>query len=93
VAPEWRRVAIAIDKYLMDDTSRVEMYDLKQKGVGEARAAEPEGEETWETQQRFEMPKLPAEKSKRSFKEIELGFSEKVACQEARRCLRCDLES
>jgi NADH-quinone oxidoreductase subunit F len=88
-----RRAAIAIDKYLVDDTSRVEMYDLKQKGVGEERGAEPEGEETWETQQRFEMPKLPPEKSKISFNEIELGFSEEVARLEAKRCLRCDLET
>jgi NADPH-dependent glutamate synthase beta subunit-like oxidoreductase len=39
------------------------------------------------------MPKLPAKKSKRTFDEIERGFSEDVAKQEAKRCLRCDLET
>jgi len=28
----------------------------------------------------------------KSFKETELGFSEEKARQEAKRCLRCDLE-
>jgi NADH-quinone oxidoreductase subunit F len=86
-----RRAAIAIDKYLVNDTSRVEMYDLKQKGNGE-KAADQEVAEVWETQPRLEMPKLPAEKSKRNFEEIELGFSEERSQQEAKRCLRCDLE-
>jgi NADH-quinone oxidoreductase subunit F len=86
-----RRAAIAIDKYLVNDTSRVEMYDLKQKGNGK-KVADQEVEEVWETQPRLEMPKLPAEKSKRNFEEIELGFSEERSQQEAKRCLRCDLE-
>ena len=34
----------------------------------------------------------PAEERIRGFDEIELGFPEPVACAEARRCLRCDLE-
>jgi NADPH-dependent glutamate synthase beta subunit-like oxidoreductase len=38
------------------------------------------------------MPKLPVKERKRSFEEIERGFPEEVARQEARRCLRCDLE-
>ncbi len=86
-----RRAAIAIDKYLRDDTSRVEMYDLKQRGNGEAGAQEVD--ESWETQPRSEMPKLPPRERKNTFEEIERGFSEEVARQEARRCLRCDLET
>ena len=85
-----RRAAIAIDKHLRNDTSRVEMYDLK-KVSGEAVSSQVE--ETWETQPRLEMPKLPVKERKRSFEEIEQGFSEEVARQEARRCLRCDLET
>jgi NADPH-dependent glutamate synthase beta subunit-like oxidoreductase len=38
------------------------------------------------------MPKLAVKDRKRSFEEIEQGFSEEVARQEAKRCLRCDLE-
>jgi NADPH-dependent glutamate synthase beta subunit-like oxidoreductase len=86
-----RRSAIAIDKHLRDDPSRVEMYDLKQKRNGEAPAEEVE--ESWETQPRSEMPKLPPKERKSTFEEIERGFSEEVARQEARRCLRCDLET
>ena len=86
-----RRAANAIDKYLKADTSRVEMYDLKQTGVMEAKGKE--SEESWETQPRMGMPKLPPQERKSSFLEIERGFSEEVARQEAKRCLRCDLET
>jgi len=51
-----------------------------------------EEEETWEPQFRPEMSRLPIEERKRSFKETELGLSEEKAMQEAKRCLRCDLE-
>ena len=85
-----RRAAIAIDKYLRNDTSRVEMYDLRKEVSGEIGSSQVE--ETWETQPRLEMPKLAVKERKRSFEEIEQGFSEEVARQEAKRCLRCDLE-
>ena len=86
-----RRGAIAIDKYLKGDTSRVEIYDLRAGVIGEAvRGME---EETWEAQPRLEMPKLPPEERRYGFKEIELGFSEERAQKEAKRCLRCDLET
>jgi NADH-quinone oxidoreductase subunit F len=86
-----RRGAIAIDKYLKGDTSRVEMYDLKTRGAEEVIAGEEE--ETWEAKPRLEIPSLPAQERKHSFKEIELGFSEEQAREEAKRCLRCDLET
>ncbi len=86
-----RRAAISIDKYLRADTSRVEMYDLKAK-VSEEEPA-PEAEEAWETQPRVAVPTLPVRKRKMSFDEIELCFPEDKARQEAKRCLRCDLES
>jgi hypothetical protein len=41
---------------------------------------------------RPEMPAIPVEERAKSFKEVELGFSEAAAIAEARRCLRCDLE-
>jgi len=84
-----RRGAIAIDKYLRGDTSRVEMYDLRTEMMEEVVNRE---EETWETQPRLEVPRLPIQERKQGFVEIELGFSEEKARQEARRCLRCDLE-
>jgi NADH-quinone oxidoreductase subunit F len=85
-----RRAAIAIDKYLKGDTSRVEIYDLKAGVVGELPSQETE--ETWETQPRMAVPTLPTEQRKMSFAEVELSFSEERARQEAKRCLRCDLE-
>jgi len=87
-----RRAAIAIDKFLRGDTSRVEMYDLKPSVIEEAITEEEEEEETWEPQLRPEMFRLPFEERKCTFKETELGFSEEIAKQEAKRCLRCDLE-
>ena len=86
-----RRAAIAIDKHLKSDTSRVEMYDLKKRGNGASGGQEVE--ESWENQPRLEMPKLPPQERKATFEEIERGFTEEVARQEARRCLRCDLET
>jgi len=85
-----RRGAIAIDKYLRKDPSRVEIYDRK-SGVVEARPAELD--ETWEEQPRTKVKTLPLPDRRASFSEIELGFSEEVARREAKRCLRCDLES
>ena len=85
-----RRGAIAIDKYLKGDTSRVEMYDLKPDIIEEEIAKEEE--ETWEPQFRAEIPSLPAEARKGSFSETELVLSEEEAKREAKRCLRCDLE-
>ncbi len=84
-----RRGAIAIDKYLRGDTSRVEVYDRKSKEVIERP---PELDETWEERPRHKIATLPLPERRSSFAEIELGFSEEVARREARRCLRCDLE-
>ena len=85
-----RRVAIAIDKHLKGDTSRVEIYDLKAGVVGELSGHEIE--ESWETQPRLLVPTLPVRERKTNFAEVELSFSEEKARQEAKRCLRCDLE-
>jgi len=85
-----RRAAIAIDKYLKGDTSRVEIYDLKAGVVGEL--ASQEIEEAWEVQPRLAVPVLPPQERKASFAEVELAFPEERARQEAKRCLRCDLE-
>ena len=85
-----RRAAIAIDKYLKGDTSRVEIYDLKAGVVGELPSQEIE--ESWEEQPRLAVPRLPVGERKASFAEVELSFPEEKAKQEAKRCLRCDLE-
>ncbi|MDY7019470.1 MAG: FAD-dependent oxidoreductase [Chloroflexota bacterium] len=86
-----RRGATAVDKYLRGDTSRVDLYDLRPSVMEETISKEEE--ETWEPQFRPEISYLPLHERKISFKEIELGFSEEKARQEAKRCLRCDLET
>jgi len=48
-------------------------------------------EEGFASRRRAEMPSLPVEKRCRNFDEVELGFDEKTAREEAKRCLRCDL--
>jgi NADH-quinone oxidoreductase subunit F len=85
-----RRAAIAIDKYLKGDTSRVEIYDLRAGIVGELPSQEIE--ESWEVQPRIAVPILPVKERKASFAEVELSFPEERAKQESKRCLRCDLE-
>ena len=92
-----RRAAIAIEKYLRGDASRVEIYDLKPSVPPPviARSASDEAiseQETWEPQFRPDTPHLALQERKGSFKEIELSFSEEKAKLEAKRCLRCDLE-
>ncbi|MCJ7743146.1 MAG: hypothetical protein MUO99_01110, partial [Dehalococcoidales bacterium] len=77
-------------KYLKGDTSRVEMYDLRTEVT---KGVTKEEEETWEEQPRAKMPRLPVPERRHSFVEIEQGFSEEQARQEAKRCLRCDLET
>jgi len=43
--------------------------------------------------ERPEMPVLPLKDRIGNFMEVELGFSKELAVKEAKRCLRCDLES
>ncbi|HUT68615.1 MAG TPA: NADH-quinone oxidoreductase subunit NuoF [Dehalococcoidales bacterium] len=85
-----RRGAIAIDKFLRRDNSRVEIYDRKAKVIEGARA--PELEDAWETKPRTAVRTLPLAERRASFTEIELGFTGDIARREAKRCLRCDLE-
>jgi len=85
-----RRGTIAIDKYLKKDISKVQMYDLKAKVAG--APAKPDVEESWEKQPRVSAPTLSVQKRKASFDEVELALSAERAEQEAKRCLRCDLE-
>ena len=87
-----RRAAIAMDKFLKGDTSRVDMYELKRPIAAEEESAGDDTEEAWDEMPRALSPVLPVMQRGRSFAEIELAFSEEVARREAKRCLRCDLE-
>jgi len=85
-----KRGALAIDKYLRGDTTWIEMYDIKKEVILPPPAGAEE--EIGIQQPRAEVPTRPTSERKRSFEEIELSFGEDIAIQEAKRCLRCDLE-
>ena len=85
-----RRGALAIDKYLKKDDSRVEIYDRRSAASIEQSAADLD--DTWEDKPRIKIKTLPLADRRSSFEEIELAMPEEVACMEAKRCLRCDLE-
>jgi len=80
-----RQAAIAIDKYLggsgaIDETlaSPEELDVLPEIEEGEKH--------------RISIPTLTLSERLGSFAEVELGLGEKMAIEEAKRCLRCDLE-
>jgi len=50
-------------------------------------------EEEMETAAQPVVPSRPASERTRSFAEVELGITEEAAVREARRCLRCDLQT
>jgi len=79
-----RQAAISIDKYLGGE------------GEIDETLAPPEGElaplEEAEEQWRPKMPTVPPEKRLSNFGQVELGYDDKAAIEEAKRCLRCDLE-
>jgi NADH-quinone oxidoreductase subunit F len=85
-----RRGAIAIDKYLRGDTSRVEFFDEREEI--EEGVVEKELEGVAEEKPRVEMPVAHPKERIKDFREIELGFTQERAEEEAKRCLRCDLE-
>jgi NADH-quinone oxidoreductase subunit F len=92
-----RRASIAIDKYLSGDKSRVVIYDTKADveilDLKEEAEADTDSEEEWMPETRPDTPVLPLEQRKNSFEETELVLSEGQAIKDAKRCLRCDLES
>jgi hypothetical protein len=81
-----RKAASAIDKYLGGNGNVDETFSASEKPspwLGR--------EEGFAYRRRAETPSLPVEKRRGNFAEVELGFDEKTAIEEAKRCLRCDL--
>ena len=85
------QAAIAINKYLTGDDSPVYIPDEKSARHTATKLALGE-EETTEDQPRIEVEFEDARERVSDFREVEKGFTEKEACREATRCLRCDLE-
>jgi NADH-quinone oxidoreductase subunit F len=86
-----RRAALAIDKYFRGDDTPVEIRDEKCAIDHEVEMAADQ--EELEERQRVEIPMLPPERRIKGFMEVESGYTEEQAMEEAKRCLRCDLET
>jgi NADH-quinone oxidoreductase subunit F len=84
-----KRAAVMMDKHIRGEPveyrheARLPRFYLEAVDVGPEEAAESV---------RVEIPHIPPEKRKKSFCEVEMTMTDKSAEQEARRCLRCDLE-
>jgi NADH-quinone oxidoreductase subunit F len=87
-----RRAAIAINKYLQGDSSRIEIID--EKTAMESNAGLALDDETAKDQPRVKIEFEKPEDRVKDFREVEKGYSgAKEAHREAQRCLRCDLEN
>ena len=78
-----KETAISIDRYLRGKNLKI--------GIDKKIEVAPTPDMKVEKQPRARMPKLHLDKRKHSFKEIELGFNEKTAIEEAKRCLNCNI--
>jgi len=84
-----KKAARSIHRYLQREESLEEKvyHPVKRMRVEEVEVTEEEKEAL----KRPDMPLLPAEKRKSSFEKAELGLTEEMGKNEAKRCLRCDL--
>jgi len=81
------QAAMAVDAYLQEGAPQSKETWLSYHTLEAAWNAEE-----FAQAKRPDMPVQEPEKRARNFKEIELGLNEQVAREEAKRCLRCDLE-
>jgi len=81
-----KKAVLAIDKYL-DGIGKIDEELI----TSEKPSRWLGREEDFPSRNRIEMPSLPIEKRRGNFIEVEQGFDEEMAVDEARRCLRCDL--
>ncbi len=81
-----RKVASSIDKYL-EGNGKIEDILVEFDGSNPFLGRD----ESFYNKLRVQMPLLSLDERQNSFREIELGFDEKLALEEASRCLKCDL--
>ncbi len=79
-----RKAAVSIDKYLGGSGEIDEVLAPPEEATTPL-------EET-EEKRRPHMPTIPVKRRVEDFSQVELGYSEEMAIEEATRCLRCDLE-
>ncbi len=73
-----------IDMYLGGDGNIISEMDIDRELSGSILEEE---------KPRVKMPTILLSERKRGFKEVEKGYSEDMAVEESRRCLRCDVEN
>jgi NADPH-dependent glutamate synthase beta subunit-like oxidoreductase len=81
------RAAISIHKYLRGES--MTEGRLRQP---ETRVEIPRAVKTPEEKGRVRMPTLTLKRRLNSFEKVNLGYSTQMVIEEAKRCLRCDLE-
>ena len=79
-----RQAAISIDKYLGGSGDIDEVLAPLEEAVASPEEAEEK--------RRPQMPTLPLKERLGGFSQVELGYNDEMAIEEAIRCLRCDLE-
>jgi NADH-quinone oxidoreductase subunit F len=82
-----RRAAFGIHKFLRGDASRVDLSESRRDITHESAYHEEEMKE----KKRLPVHCTLSHERIKSFTEVEVGYSEEAAREEAKRCLRCDL--
>lgn len=85
-----KRAAESIEKYI-EGKSLAREYKLTRPSIYIKPVSLTEQE--IENVKRPKMPRLSVKARKKNFKEVELGLTKKMAIKEAKRCLRCELET
>jgi NADH-quinone oxidoreductase subunit F len=85
-----KTAALAIENYL-EGRSLAQVYEVTRPACYVEPVTLTEAEA--QNQTRSKMPHLALAKRRSGHEEIELGFSKELALKEARRCLRCELET
>ncbi len=82
------RAAVSIIRYLKGEDLRegreIKEEEIRPLGLSELPVGEPR-------KPRVQMPTIKPERRQNSFDEVELGFTEETALQEAKRCLNCGI--
>ena len=83
------RAAISIDRFLNGEDLRVGRDDIKPRLSPKELASMPDG--LHPRTPKVPMPTLPADERVKGFDEVELGYTEQQAIEEAKRCLHCSV--
>jgi NADPH-dependent glutamate synthase beta subunit-like oxidoreductase len=77
-----RQAAISIDRYIQGQDLRLDR-DIELKAITNPQ------KEKYDPSARVQMPRLKPRSRVKNFKEVQKGFTKKMATQEARRCISC----